>query len=73
MSEAAETTEPSAHPPLPVVHDEAGDTPAWLPVSGLCFFVVMALFTLWRASHPADEPTDGEVAVEAPAEAAPAE
>lgn len=75
MSEPETTTESAAHPPLPIVHDEAGDTPVWLPISGLCAFVVMALFVLWRASHPVDEivPSDGAteptVVVEAPAEA----
>lgn len=54
MSEP-EHTAPTAHPPLPVVHDEAGDTPAWLPVSGLVLFVLFALMTFWRASHPAEE------------------
>lgn len=67
MSET-ETTPEGAHPPLPVVHDEAGDTPVWLPVSGLCAFLVMALFVLWRASHPVEEGVsatgaDGEAAV----------
>ena len=75
MSEI-ETAPEGAHPPLPVVHDEAGDTPIWLPASGLGFFVLMALFVLWRASHPAEVPVDAgdgaaeaaAVVVEAPAE-----
>jgi hypothetical protein len=65
----------SAHPPLPIVHDEAGDTPAWLPISGLCAFLVLALFVLWRAGHPVEEPAPTlepapGVVVEAPDEAA---
>ena len=62
MSEPENTT---TQPPLPVVHDEAGDTPVWLPLSGLACFVVLALFVLWRASHPSDDvladdvPADG--------------
>jgi hypothetical protein len=57
--------EGTAHPPLPVVHDEAGDTPVWLPVSGVALFVVFALFALWRAGHPVEEVVEGgDVAVE---------
>lgn len=51
--------------PLPAVHDEAADTPPWIPVVGLVLFGLMLLWMLWRAAAPEVEPT-----VEADAEAA---
>jgi hypothetical protein len=54
--------------PLPTVHDEAADTPTWLPVVGLVLFGLMLLWMLTRA----DEPAAVGPAAEAPAiEAAP--
>jgi len=43
-------TETHPHPPMPAVTDEASDTPAWVPVSGLVLFVVMVLFVMMRAA-----------------------
>jgi hypothetical protein len=64
------------HPPMPAVHDEAADSPTWLPVTGLAILLVMVLFVMLRAamSPPVPE-TDAtaEAAVEAPAPAAAAE
>jgi hypothetical protein len=59
----------AASGPLPTVHDEAADTPTWLPVVGLVLFGLMLLWMLSRADG-----ADGvEPATEAPAvEAAPA-
>lgn len=66
-------------PGLPEIHDEAADTPMWIPMLGLALFALLALFLIVRAAV-ADasaelEATTGEeaAAAEAPAEAAPAE
>ena len=43
------------HPPeLPEITDEAGDTPAWVPVLGLLLFVAMVAY-VWclHRSHDA--------------------
>jgi hypothetical protein len=57
------------HPPMPAVHDEAADSPNWLPVTGLAIVLVMVLFTMLRAAMTPPVP---EVVIEAePAEAAP--
>jgi hypothetical protein len=50
--------------PLPTVHDEAADTPAWLPVVGLVLFTLMLLWMLYRATQPepALEPAADEAA-----------
>lgn len=47
----------SPHPPeLPDVVDEAGDTPAWLPILGACLLGVIAIWiAVGRAMPPADE------------------
>lgn len=65
----------SAAGPLPAVHDEAADTPAWLPVTGLVALLLMVLWMLYRATYPApvadvvvDAPADAD-GIEAPAEA----
>jgi len=69
-------------PGLPEIHDEAADTPMWLPTLGLAIFAIVALFLIARAAvedasaelegtiveAPADEPA----AADAPAEAQPA-
>lgn len=62
------------HPPMPAVHDEAADTPAWVPASGLALLIVMVLFVVMRAAlapppPPAavtDEPHAAEGVVVAP-------
>jgi hypothetical protein len=64
------STEPASSAPqgpLPAVHDEAADTPAWLPVTGLVALLVILLWMLYRASIPA--PVAEEI-VEAPADTA---
>ena len=65
------------HPALPPIHDEAPDTPMWLPVTGLALLALLVLFSLFRAaSSNAGTAASDEVAVDgaeaAPAEAAPA-
>lgn len=42
------------HPPLPPVTDEAPDSPAWLPVSGLVLLAVLVLFGLYRNATSAE-------------------
>jgi hypothetical protein len=42
--------ETHAHPPMPAIHDEASDTPTWLPLTGVALFVVMVIFALARAA-----------------------
>jgi hypothetical protein len=62
------SADPTAHAPegpLPAVHDEATDTPTWLPVTGLVLFLMMLFWMLYRGANP--EP---EVVPEAPADAA---
>lgn len=48
---AHETTQGEAHavhapPGIPEVHDEAGDTPAWVPRLGAVLFIVFAALVL---------------------------
>jgi hypothetical protein len=69
---------PREHPSLPPVHDDAPDTPAWVPALGLALLLLFALFGLLRAASRdeapvADEGSAAEVPVEAPADAPPAE
>ncbi|MCU0671264.1 MAG: hypothetical protein MUE69_00580 [Myxococcota bacterium] len=61
-------------PGLPEIHDEAADTPMWLPMLGLAIFAIVALFLITRAAiEDASAELDATGAVEAPAdEAAPA-
>ncbi len=60
--------------PLPSVHDEAADTPTWLPVTGLVLLLLMLLWMLYRGANPAvdDAPEapviDTAAEIEAPAE-----
>ena len=37
-------------PGLPEIHDEAADTPMWLPLLGLTLFALVALFLIVRAA-----------------------
>lgn len=60
------------HPPIPLVSDEAADTPMWVPAAGLGIFLALVFFALVRASLPSEEPApqgEPEAAAEAPAEA----
>ena len=62
--------------PLPSVHDEAADTPTWLPVTGLVLLVLALLFMLYRGANPASEASDApviDVAAEIEPAAAPEE
>ncbi len=63
----------SAPPELPEVHDEAGDTPLWLPVLGAALLAIAGLFLIFRAAFADAEADAGtpEPAA-APAAAAPA-
>lgn len=59
------------HPSLPPVHDEAADTPTWVPVLGLALLLIFAVLGLLRAASR--EAAEGEaIAPEAPAAEAPA-
>jgi hypothetical protein len=44
--------------PLPSVHDEAADTPTWLPVTGLVLLLVMVMWMLYRGASPVEETAD---------------
>jgi hypothetical protein len=69
--DALDGTTPHAHPALPPVHDEAPDTPMWLPLGGLALLVVFVLFAMWRTAtggDAADVVGADEVAGTAPAE-----
>lgn len=67
-------------PGLPEIHDEAADTPMWLPMLGLAIFAVVALFLITRAAiedanselEAAEIVAPAEQAAEAPAGDAPA-
>lgn len=39
------------HPELPPVHDEAADSPNWLPVAGLALLAMLGLFVAYRAAQ----------------------
>ena len=54
------------HPVLPSVHDEAGDTPMWLPIMGIALFVLMAFaYSLRGAMMSSEDVAGGEAAAEA--------
>jgi hypothetical protein len=59
---SAETDGPLEHPVLPNVHDEASDTPTWVPVLGLAMLALLAAVWLLRAA--AHESASEEVTVE---------
>ncbi|MEO0325227.1 MAG: hypothetical protein AAF447_19880, partial [Myxococcota bacterium] len=40
----------TAPPALPEVHDEAGDTPLWLPALGAALLAAVGLFLIFRAA-----------------------
>lgn len=68
------STDTSSHAPegpLPAVHDEAQDTPNWIPVTGLVLFLFLLLSLLYRAGTPevveAPEAPAADEAAEAPA------
>ncbi len=46
----SETHEIHPHPPMPAVHDEAADSPMWLPAAGLSIVVLMVLYAMLRAA-----------------------
>ena len=67
--------ETHAHPPMPVIHDEASDTPTWLPITGVALFVLMVIFALGRSALTPVEPapvTDEQYAGEGAPSDAPA-
>ena len=46
---------PHAAPSVPTtVKDEAGDTPAWIPMVGLALLAVLGLFVVYRVANPSD-------------------
>ena len=61
---------------FPEVHDEAGDSPRWLPALGFAILFVFSLFIAYRSATSSEEPGVVETAVEtteaAEAAAAPA-
>jgi hypothetical protein len=69
-------------PGLPQIHDEAADTPMWLPATGLGLLVLLVLMLVYRVAQGPEATTDAAaenaagaevVADEAAAEPAPAE
>lgn len=72
MSHAAPHEDHAAHhdgpPTFPVVTDEAGNSPTWLPFTGLALFALLALVAAFRMQS-----TDDVVPTAAEAEAAEAE
>lgn len=72
---ASSGTEHAHHdgpPGLPEVIDEAGDTPKWVPITGLGLLALIAILFVIRAQLPADE-TAPAAKVEAGADEAAAE
>ena len=70
-AEHAEHAEHAHGPQLPVVVDEAGDSPKWLPWLGIGLFCLIALLVAGKRAMPAaggaedtaaDEPTAAEQA-----------
>jgi len=61
------------HPPVPTVTDEAGDSPMWLPVTGLALMALLCLFALYRTANPSTSPAAEALDVEAAAAPAAAE
>jgi hypothetical protein len=57
---------------FPKVHDEAADSPRWLPALGFALLCVIAFAIVWRSATREEEPAPDEAGVEAGAEAAPA-
>lgn len=58
---------------LPEIHDEAGDTPMWVPALGLGLLVLATLYLLFSAAFPDEEaeaPAEPAVEIAAPAEPA---
>ncbi len=55
---------------LPEIHDEAGDTPMWVPALGLGLLILATLYMVFSSAFADDEATEAEapVAVEAAAE-----
>jgi hypothetical protein len=51
-----EPAQPREHPSLPPVHDEAADTPMWIPVVGLVILGTFALVALARMARDAGVP-----------------
>ena len=69
-----ETPEIHPHPSMPAVHDEAADSPAWLPLSGLAIVILMVLYVMIRAAMQPPAPevdaapaADSEAVAPAPA------
>lgn len=56
---AHDTHAEGPHPELPPVHDEAADSPNWLPAVGLALLAMLGLFVGWRAAQ-----RDAEVGAE---------
>ena len=49
---------------LPEIHDEAGDTPLWVPVLGLALLLLATLYMVFSAAF-ADEEAEAAPAAEA--------
>lgn len=60
-------------PTLPEVTDEAGNTPTWVPLTGLGLLALIAVLIVFRAQNGAEEPATDTAATEAPAAADTAE
>lgn len=58
---------------LPEVHDEASDTPVWIPIVGALILCALSIAALVRGAMPQPAPPVAEVAAEAPPAAAAAE
>lgn len=61
----------SEHRPgdFPEVHDEAPDTPTWVPILGIGLLALFALFAVYRAATAPEQTADVDVVIEAqPAE-----
>lgn len=56
--------EPKAYAPgLPDIHDDAGDTPMWVPMLGLFLLVAIPLSVMLMSEFGADEAKADEAAV----------
>lgn len=56
----------SVAPTLPEIHDEAADSPLWLPIVGAVLLALALTFAMVLRAMP-DEPAASPTATEAPA------
>lgn len=76
MASHAEASDPGhVHAPqgrmphVPEVHDEAANTPAWIPLLGLGLLALAAFYGVYRSATSEEPPGEGEITAEGAAAA----